>query len=110
MIKPTVGRKVWFCPSQEIIEDYNLTLLADVDDSTKMQPLDATIIGVHSDVEVNLFIIDANGDCISQDRVSLLQDADLPPEDTSYAMWMPYQVSAAAKDNTAVQPATGTVA
>lgn len=109
MIKPTVGRKVWFCPSEQTIADHDLVTLPNPEDQSKLQPLDATVIGVHSDTSVNLFVIDSDGSTICFQEVELLQD-DMSPNDEDYAMWMPYQVAQAAKvADGVVQPVTGTV-
>lgn len=110
MIKPTVGRKIWFIPGDTDTQDYQYELLQDNDYPDKSQPLDATVVGVRSDGTVNLFVLDSGGNAFAHVSVPIYAEGEDIPEDTSYAMWMPYQVSAAAKDNTSVQPATGTVA
>lgn len=111
MIKPTVGRKVWFIPSDYDTSIDGYKILPDVDNPAYNQPLDATIIGVHSDTLVNLHVIDAEGNQFFQEGTRLMQDGKTEiGKDESYAMWMPYQVTQAAKDSGGVvQPVTGTV-
>jgi hypothetical protein len=97
MIKPTVGRKVWYRPSAS--ERSTLAVIGD-------QPLDATIVAVHNDNCVNLVIFDANGTMSTRCSAYLKQDDALPTWVSAYAEWMPYQVGQAKKDE---QPTSGTV-
>lgn len=87
MIKPTVGRIVWYTPSQNDKERiaYN------------DQPLAAIVVYVHQDGLVKLAVFDANGDHHTRGFVPLLQDDDARPEDGFYCEWMPYQKGQAAK-------------
>jgi hypothetical protein len=88
IIKPTVGRKVWYRPT-----DYDhQTMLND-----QKQPLDATIVYVHGDRLVNLSISDHNGRHHERTSVKLIQAEDSKPEGGGYCEWMPYQVGQAAK-------------
>jgi hypothetical protein len=81
MIKPTIGRVVWFHPSGSKSTD---------------QPNAALIAYVHSDTMVNLGGFDANGVAFSATSVFLYQgDTDRPS--SYYAEWMPYQRGQAAK-------------
>lgn len=77
MIKPTIGRKVWFWN----VEKHE-------------QPEDATICYVYGDSMVNLRVTDHQGVSRAETSVSLKQ-----PEDTEwsgrYAEWMPFQVGQA---------------
>jgi hypothetical protein len=86
MIKPTVGRVVWFYPH--------------AGDSTLCQapgePLAAIIARVWSDRVVNLSVIDANGKQEPRTSVTLVQDGDEKPQGY-YCEWMPYQKGQAAK-------------
>lgn len=114
MIKPTVGRKVWFIPTNQTAVDYALCMLADTelttDEETVWQPLDATIVGVHTDTEVNLFVVDTDGNVYGFNNIQLKQDDDDVDETEDYAMWMPYQVTQAAKNaspGAILQPSTG---
>ncbi len=85
MIKPTVGRIVWYRPRS-----------TDNVARNGEQPLAAMITGVHSDAHVNLVVFDVNGIAHSRSSVLLLQDGDTAPEAGGYAEWMPYQKGQAA--------------
>jgi hypothetical protein len=84
MIKPTVGRVVWFFPRGFKQGD---------------QPFAALIAHVWSDTCVNLAIFDANGQPFPPGTTSilLLQDGNEAPSGGMYCAWMPYQVGQAAK-------------
>ena len=82
MIKPTVGRVVWFykyAPHQG-----------------HKGPLAAHVACVHSDSMVNLMVIDEAGNPRPETSVFLRQD-DQPAPDYDYCEWMPYQKGQAAK-------------
>jgi hypothetical protein len=81
IIKPTVGRKVWYWPYAPREGD---------------QPFDATICYVHSDRSVNLRVTDVQGASRGLICVTLCQPADPRPEQR-YCEWMPYQKGQAAK-------------
>lgn len=83
MIKPTVGRVVWF--NQE-----NRDLAGD-------KTLAAIVAHVHSDRLVNLCVIDANGNTHSRTSVTLVQPGDATPGAGPYCEWMPYQIGQAAR-------------
>ena len=78
MIKPTIGRKVWFFDAPGTPEQ------------------DATVIDVHGDRCVSLFVINRGGTTSNQRSVILVQEGDAIPAG-SHATWMPYQVGQAAK-------------
>ena len=88
MIKPTIGRVVWFTPS-----NHN-----DPRGDVK-QPMVALIAYVWSDRLVNLAAFDQNGAHFgAATAVPLLQDDDEVPLRRGYfAQWMPYQMGQAAK-------------
>jgi hypothetical protein len=86
MIKPTIGRVVWFTPSKN-----------DAALSGSGQPLAALVTYVHSDRYVNLAVFDANGGHHGRNSAALLQDDDVGNEGGYFAQWMPYQVGQAAK-------------
>lgn len=73
MIKPTVGRRLW----------YHNPELSD-------QPCDAGICYVHSDRMINIGGRDCNGVPFAETSVTLVQPGDEIP-DYPYASWMPYQ-------------------
>lgn len=88
MIKPTVGRKVWYRPTA-FDKSGPGGMHAALD-----QPLDATVVYVHSDRMVNLLVVDHMGRSFPKTSVQLLQEGDTPPAVTGgggYAEWMPYQ-------------------
>lgn len=79
MIKPTIGRVVW----------YRDSALSD-------QFMSAQIAYVHSDWVVNLCVLDPTGEAFSAIDITLWQgDPDDCPE--SCCCWMPYQKGQAAK-------------
>lgn len=82
MIKPTVGRVVWF---------YKY-----VEGQGHKGPLAAHVAYVHTDTMINLMVIDENGNPHSQTSVYLHQEGDEIPSH-NYACWMPYQKGQAAK-------------
>jgi hypothetical protein len=84
MIKPTVGRVVWFWPST----------MREGDDTK--QPFAATVAYVHSDRMVNLSVVDHNGRQYGISSVPLRQPEDESP-DGMFCEWMPYQQGQAAK-------------
>lgn len=100
VITPTVGRKVWYRPSE-----------ADLAGNKGMQqysgqPLDATVIAVWNDRMVNLKITDNAGRDYVRTSVPLRQDGDPVPGQTDgkgnfhaymHCEWMPYQKGQAAK-------------
>lgn len=85
MIKPTVGRVVWYTPSVD--EDFP---------RQSNQPLAAIVCCVWSDTCVNLAVFDANGCTHSRTSVLLLQEGNERPTH-GFCEWMPYQKGQAAK-------------
>jgi hypothetical protein len=91
MIKPTIGRKIWFWPSRDWIREKGLAAVSG-------QPHDATIVAVWSDTCVNLACFDANGHPYPCTSAYLYQeDAETPKPDSHFAEWMPYQKAQTAK-------------
>jgi hypothetical protein len=89
MITPTVGRVVWYRPSewdvgQGMATDYK-------------QPFVALVAYVHTDHLVNLVVWDHNGTFFSRAEVRLKQGDEILPDNSGYAEWMPYQKGQAAK-------------
>lgn len=96
MIKPTVGRKVWYRPSQYDLSGLGAMVVLGE------QPLDATVIAVWNDRLVNLQITDIMGKPFTKTSAVLVQEDDAPPMQGKpdaagnptpggYAEWMPYQ-------------------
>lgn len=78
MIKPTVGRVVWYL---DPLSDWS-------------QPQAALVCYVHSDVCVNLAVFDRNGCAVGKTSVPLHQGEGEPPPGP-HAAWMPFQVGQA---------------
>ncbi|MGC8384997.1 hypothetical protein ACP3P8_23205 [Pseudomonas aeruginosa] len=85
MIKPTVGRVLWFWPSPE-----------DRCARIEGQPLAAIVAHAWSDTCVNLAYFDANGVHRHKTSVLLVQEGAQRPA-AGFAEWMPYQKGQAAK-------------
>jgi hypothetical protein len=104
MIKPTIGRKVWYWPSAEDKGgNYGMRQFYPTS-GNELQPFDATIIAVWNDRLVNLHVIDHVGRTFFVQQARLLQEGEKSPTSNStgkdlygYAAWMPYQVSQAKK-------------
>jgi hypothetical protein len=82
IIKPSIGRIVWYWPRS--LDGYK----AD-------QALAAIITLVHSDHVVNLVAFSPTGVSIPRINVYLAQDSVDHPYQSNYAQWMPYQVGQA---------------
>jgi hypothetical protein len=95
MIKPSVGRKVWYRPS--MFDKTGVGAMQVAGDA----PLDATVIAVWGDRCVNVQVTDAAGKVFTKTSVTLLQEGDSVPCDPAghnvggYVEWMPYQVGQA---------------
>ena len=85
MIKPSVGRKVWYSP-----EEMQGVKLGE-------QPFDATVVYVHDDRRVNLLVVDHAGNWLYVEKAPLLQEDDAPQPGGGHCYWMPYQTGQAAK-------------
>jgi hypothetical protein len=97
IIKPTVGRRVWFRPSAEFLAN-NPTLTQ----FNSEQPMDAGIVYVHHDHMVNLIVTDHVGRTLGVPSVPLLAGQYVAGEDTDVyccCEWMPYQKGQAAKSD-----------
>jgi len=84
IIKPTIGRRVWFRCSDSFAKEKGIYRIDDV------QAMDAGIVYVHGDTMVNLNITDHIGNTHAINSVTLVDDAN----GNSYVMWcewMPYQ-------------------
>jgi hypothetical protein len=88
MIKPSIGRRVWFHPGGGY---FGLQSLSD------HQAFDAGVVFVWHDRCVNLLVTDHVGNTMPVQSVLLLQDDDTAAEGQAHATWMPYQVKAAAE-------------
>lgn len=81
IIKPTIGRVVWYYPRGS--------------NPQLNQPFAATIAYVLSDTVVNLSVIDSQGVQFPETGVTLVQEGDEPPANLCWATWMPYQTGQA---------------
>lgn len=88
MIKPTVGRVVWYTPAE--FDRNQMTVHDD-------QPLAAIVAYVWSDHLVNLTVCDHNGAMYSRTSVCLNQGDAHDVGATPHCEWMPYQKGQAAK-------------
>jgi hypothetical protein len=79
MIKPTIGRVVWF-----------------YDDDNQAQAYPGIVCYVHNDTLINLTIFDNNGKSQPRTSVFLYQGEGERPI-KYFAEWMPYQKGQAAK-------------
>lgn len=87
MIKPTIGRVVWF---------FDKNRQADLS-----QPLDAHIVYVYNDTMVNIAGFDQNGVPFAQTSVFLRADETVPTNGQPFwCEWMPYQQGQAKKHET----------
>lgn len=93
MIKPTIGRVVWYHPGP------GTGMSRD-----KEQACASQIVFVHSDEVVNLAIWDHFGTHHARVNVPLVQDGD-PVSEGEYCEWMPYQKGQAAKEESPVDAA-----
>lgn len=91
VIKPTVGRVVWFWPNG-LVMPRHLVFHGD-------QPAKADVVYVHSDRMVNLLVVDHNGTAHPMTSVRLRQPDEERPGDgsTPFCEWMPYQKGQAVK-------------
>jgi hypothetical protein len=82
IIKPTIGRVVWYYPPHHTPGD---------------QPLAAIVAHVWSDTCVNLAIFDGNGRPMQSPPTSVLlvQPGNEVPTGGNYCEWMPYQIGQA---------------
>jgi len=102
MIKPTVGRKVWYRPNHYDKQGRNgMAVSGDA-------PLDATIIAVWGDRCINVLVTDIMGKQFPLTSITLVQEGDAKPLDYTspvvenqprqtggYVEWMPYQTAQA---------------
>lgn len=86
MIKPTVGRMIWYIPHpKDNMEQHG-------DD-----PLAAIIVAVHNDQRINIVVWGAFGNQRFLSRALLWQEEQGDRPKHGYACWMPYQIGQAAK-------------
>lgn len=86
MIKPTVGRVVWFRHLVDAPSGHDAS-----------QPCDAHVLKVNEDGTVNLMVFGQMGGITPFLGVVLRQEGEALPQG-NYCEWMPYQVGQAAKE------------
>lgn len=90
MIKPTVGRVMWYRPGDN--------LQGGMTQHDPAQPMSAHVVFVWNDHMVNLLVIDHAGGIHARSSVPIVQDGSPWSAGPSpYAEWMPYQKGQAAK-------------
>jgi hypothetical protein len=87
MIKPTIGRVVWFYPDGTASRDAG------------EQPNSAMVAFVHNDRLINIGYLDHNGLPRHATSQRLLQEGDDEPSSPTapFCCWMPFQVGQAKK-------------
>lgn len=99
IIKPTIGRRVWFRCNDSFAKEKGIYRIDDV------QAMDAGIVYVHGDSMVNLIVTDHIGNTHAINSVALVDASD----GNSHAMWcewMPYQKEQAKSKCAVIEPAT----
>lgn len=86
LIKPTVGRVVWYWPSLATMNVH------DMFSNEPTQPMAAHVAYVWHDRMVNLVAYDHKGKVHALPSVSLIQPGDDVPEGRDFCQWMPHQV------------------
>jgi hypothetical protein len=85
MIKPTIGRVVWFWEHDDHVSNPD------------SQPRAAIVAHVHSDECVNLAVFDSNGNTSGVTSVALHQGEGPKPR-PPFCEWMPYQKGQAKRE------------
>lgn len=88
MIRPTLGRIVWFTPHAAE------AMTTETDGRCA-----AIITKVWSDTMVNLTVFDANGETHAKTSVVLVQEGRPKPQG-HFCEWMPYQIKTAQQQET----------
>ena len=90
MIKPSIGRIMWYWPDASVRKD---------------QPWAAIVVYVHGDNTVNLAVWDDVGSAKSKTSVPVVQDGSpYTVGDSPYVEWMPYQIGQAKKHEAEDKP------
>jgi hypothetical protein len=97
MISPTIGRRVWYWPSDEDLHLTDEAPLAKMTAGDRTQACDAGVCYVWDDRRINLTVADHNGLMHARPSVQLVQEGDPIPVGQAYATWMPYQTTQAKK-------------
>lgn len=92
VIKPTVGRVLWYYPHGKTQVDAG------------KQPHAAMVAYVHGDSCVNIGYLDGSGNHRNQTSVRLVHQGEELPE-SGFCAWMPYQMGQAARTEAAEKAA-----
>ncbi|WP_431014541.1 hypothetical protein [Bradyrhizobium pachyrhizi] len=93
MIKPSIGRVVWYIPSTNDLNSFASSRMVQHDPA---QPFKADVVFVWSDTCVNLEVVDHAGGRHVRTSVPINQEGFTPR-----AEWMPYQAGQAKKHDAA---------
>ena len=95
VIAPTIGRRVWYWPSQEdfLSPQYEVNMGS----LNANQAFDAGVIFVHNERTVNLLVTDHLGHSHARGSVELWQ-GDMDRPSGAYCEWMPFQKGQAKAD------------
>jgi hypothetical protein len=86
MIRPTIGRIMWYWPEKE----YRSSL-----------PWAAIVTNVHNDNMINLSVFNADGHHMAKSSVPVVQEGSpYTASDSPYVEWMPYQIGQAKTNST----------
>jgi len=92
VIKPTIGRRLWFWPNGvKFLSNGAALSVIHPAEGQAQQPLDAGVVFVSNDRLLNLDVTDHYGHHHQATSVPLLQDDDPVPTSGAYATWMDYQ-------------------
>jgi hypothetical protein len=86
MIKPTIGRIVWYYPDAQDVQQGGFT-------AGQEQP--GIVCRVWGDTCVNLQVVTQDGGSTARTSVPLVQPGEAVLQDHHYATWMPFQIGAA---------------
>lgn len=93
MIVPTIGRIVWYRPSQYDRNEALATPPSIIGQIDPDVPCRADVVYVHHDHLVNLSVTDHYGERHTRQQVTLWQEGEAPPAPTlAYCEWMPAQI------------------
>lgn len=97
MIKPTIGRVVWFWPMYSVI---HTDFVFYPQGNSGPQPCAALVTYVWGDSSVNLSVMDHSGRQHAITSVPLIQENEPKPDGGFFCEWMPYQIGQAKKEQT----------
>ena len=90
VIKPSVGRKIWYWRDMAHRVAYNAAIAAG-EDYPSDQPWDASVCKALGDRLVNVTVADPNGVVFAKKHVPLNQPDEPAPHQGPHCSWMPFQ-------------------